>query len=545
MTAHPLLPPDLVRAYEESGYWGRRSLTDLIRQNVEQSAARPAIVSERHVLTWGDYDRAADLVAATLIAHEVEPGQRIGILLPDGGMVHAAMVGTERAGATAVGLGPRAAYREIEYLLGSTGACALVTHDSHRGRPTADLVSRLRAGGMEIKHVVLPVSAEGDVQPLTDGEPLSTVRTRRALGEIDARRLGPNDLFLINSTSGTTGLPKRVTQFQNRWFFYDQLVRQSIDLQPEDVFLSVVPAPFGFGLWTAHFTPALNGGPVVVMEHFTPEGALELIERERVTIACCVSTQLIMLTTSPRLASQDLSSLRAVYTGGEAVPYHRAAEFEERTGAKVLQFYGSNETGAYSSTSSEDSRDDRLTTCGRAIEVMRPRVFVDEVDVTATGGPGQPGCRGPATCAGYFEDPEANSRLYTSEGWMLMEDIVEIDERGYVRVTGRIGDFIIRGGKNISAAAVEDAVGTHPRVELVAVVPVPDDVFGERVGAFVVLREGTGLGLEELGAHLDGQGFSKETFPEHLFIVDDLPRSSGGKVAKGLLRDEVGGRIRD
>src|SRR5262249_25123305 len=163
--------------------------------------------------------------------------------------------------------------------------------------------------------------------------------------------------------------------------------------------------------------------------------------------------------------------------------------------------------------------------------------FDDGVDVTATGGPAQPGCRGPSLCAGYDDDPAGNASLYTADGWMLMEDMVTIDERRYVRLAGRKTDFIIRGGKNISSAAVEDAVGTYPGVALVAAVPVPDDVFGEKVGVFVVAREGHTIRLEALVEHLAEAGFTKETFPEHLFAVDDLPRASGGKIAKGLLRE--------
>jgi acyl-CoA synthetase len=286
--------------------------------------------------------------------------------------------------------------------------------------------------------------------------------------------------------------------------------------------------------------PTISGLPVVVMDQFTPEGALELIERHRVTIMACVSTQFIMMLNSPRSRATSFGSLRAIFTGGEAVPYHRAAEFEEVTGAKVLQFYGSNETGAYSFTKASDSRDDRLATCGRSIPEMNP-ILVDEQgrDITSSGGPGQPACRGPACCAGYYNDPEGNAALYTSTGWMLMEDIVTVDDRGYVRLTGRASDFIIRGGKNISAVSVETSVGTHPSVAMVTAIPVPDDVFGERVGVFVELRAESSLTLEELAAYLVDLGVSREGIPEHLFIVDELPRSPGGKIAKGELRAEV------
>ena len=542
----PIVDPTTVEAHTEAGYWSRRSLGDVVRELAATRPGAPAFVTEHGRVSWAGYDERGDVVAAALAGCGVAPGDRVGVLLPDGADVHAAFLGTERAGAVAVGVGARAGAREVDYLLTSTGARALVTQGVRRGVAADQVLQRARAAGAPLDHlVVMPDPADPAGEVHADGRAVTAATARElfASGGLGADALGPNDLFLVNSTSGTTGLPKRVMQFQNRWHYFHQLVEGAVQLQPDDVMMSVIPAPFGFGLWTAHFTPTLGGVPVVVMERFDADGALELIAAHGVTILCCVSTQFILMLGSGRLGSVDLSSLRAIFTGGEAVPFHRASEFEERTGSRVLQFYGSNETGAYSNTSLADGREERLTTCGRVIETMAPRLYADGADITASGGPGQPACRGPANCAGYYDDPEGNARLYTPDGWMLMEDVATIDERGYVRLTGRTSEFIIRGGKNISAAAVEDAVGTHPGIALVAAVPVPDDVFGERVGVFVVGRQGAAPTLDELVTHLDGAGFSKESFPEHLFVVDDLPRASGGKVAKSLLREDAARRV--
>ncbi len=230
-----------------------------------------------------------------------------------------------------------------------------------------------------------------------------------------------------------------------------------------------------------------------------------------------------------------------MFTGGEAVPYERAAEFEDLFGAAVLQFYGSNETGALSRTTVSDSRERRLRTAGRVIDEMAVRLFdTDGSDITGQGRPGVPGCRGPATCLGYYDDDEANGRLITPDGWMLMGDLVEIDDDGYLTVVGRTSDFIIRGGKNISAPSVEAEVGTHPGVAMVAAVAIPDEVFGERVCVYVEVRPGwEDLTLDALAVHLRRRGVTQEWFPERLVIVDSLPRSSGGKVAKARLREEA------
>jgi acyl-CoA synthetase len=174
---------------------------------------------------------------------------------------------------------------------------------------------------------------------------------------------------------------------------------------------------------------------------------------------------------------------------------------------------------------------------------MHLRLYDDaRADVTA-GGRGIPGGHGPLTCAGYWDDPAANAQLYAPDGAMLMGDVVEIDTDGYVSVVGRVSDLIIRGGKNISAIQVEAEVDTHPAVDQVGIVPVPDEVFGERVCAVVTLLPGASLTLPELTEHLLARGLGKELLPEHLVVLEELPRSSGGKVAKGELRRLAAERV--
>ena len=391
-------------------------------------------------------------------------------------------------------------------------------------------------------------------------------------------RLGPSELFLLNSTSGTTGLPKCVMQTQNRWFYFHQLAEAYGALTPEDRFCVAVPAPFGFGLWTTHFTPAVLGIPTILMRRFSPELMLRLIERERATVLCAVTTQFIMMLNSPDLPQYDLTSLRVLFTGGEAIPPQRAQEFEKQTGAVLLNFYGSNETGVLTGTRLDDSQQVRLNTGGRPVPEMNVRLLhpdtgavlmrwneaeygndvAEEQDGQTTQKPdksniaenldteailqGVPACRGPATTLGYYDDDAANGELFTEDGWMLMGDIVRFTD-DCLQVVGRTSDFIIRGGKNISAPAVEAEVMTHPAVRLAAAVAAPDEVFGERVAVYAELREGTTLDLESLTAHLTSRGVSKEWFPEHLVIVDTIPRSSGAKMAKGELREDIAQRL--
>jgi acyl-CoA synthetase len=537
MTALPRANAAEAAEYRAAGWWTDRSLGDVLAENAATRGGQPAYITADDTMTWAQLDRAATMLAEVLAGLGLDRGDRVAVMLPDTAVVHVGLHAVQRAGLVAVGIGVRAGDAEVAHLAIRSGARALLTVGSLRDRPASELLAALREAGAPIEHLVVRPDERlvSTSQVLVDGRSATPGVLSPTLA------LGPDELFLLNSTSGTTGLPKCVMHTQNRWVAYHAFAQRAGAFGDDEVFMSLLPAPFGFGLWTAHFTPTLLGCPTVVMERFDVEQALDLIERERVTVLCCVSTQFIMLLNAQAERPRDLSSLRCMFTGGEAVPYERAAEFEETTGASVLQFYGSNETGALSCTTTTDDREHRLRTAGRVLEEMQVRLFDPETgaEITGSGQPGQPACRGPVTCLGYWGDEEANRKLFTDDGWMLMGDICEIDADGYLKVVGRTSDFIIRGGKNISAPAVEAEVGTHPAVAMVAAVAWPDPVFGERVCAYVELRPDTTLELEDVIEHLRSRGVSREWFPERLVVVDELPRSSGGKVAKGDLRKDA------
>lgn len=487
------------------------TLGALVAGHAAEAGDRLAYLGGEQRLTWREYHGQADELARALVDAGVQAGDRVAVWLADGPAVHVCFVAIERAGGVIVGIGPRAGRREVDHLLATTGASWLLAPPGTHGGPTV---------------VTVPVTETA----LPSGQ-----------GPLAGRGLGVEDLWLLNSTSGTTGLPKCVMHDQRRWFAFHELAVEAGGLSGDDVFLSALPAPFGFGIWTAHVTPTVLGAPCVVLPRFDADECLALIERERVSVLAAVSTQFIMLLNAPTVAERDLSSLRVLFTGGEMVPERRASEFEDRTGCRVLQFYGSNETGALSRTTLADSRERRLRTAGAVIPEMHVRLLDDDgTDVTTRGGPGVAACRGALTCLGYYNDPAANAALYTDDGWMLTGDRCEIDAEGYLRVAGRASDFIIRGGKNISAAQVEEEVSTHPAIGLAAAVAMPDPVFGERVCVYVELRpDAAELTLDDLRAHLDTRGVGKELWPERLVIVDTIPRASGGKVAKGALREDV------
>lgn len=512
--------------FRAAGWWSESTLSDAVRRNAERSPECRAYSDEPgSCLTWREFDAVATSLAEQLSAAGIGRGGRVAVWHGDCAAIHVLFVAIERCGAVVVGIGARAGVREVGALLGNTEPKVLISDETHRA-------AAARAAAESAVPVLVLHRHAGPLR--LDVEAAAT-----PIG-IDVQ-LGADDVFLINSTSGTTGLPKCVVHTQNRWYYFHQKAVANGLLTAADVFLPVIPMPFGFGIWTSHTTPIYLGAATVILQRFTAKAACAAIARHHVTVLCCVSSQLTMLLAEPAFRETNLSSLRVVFTGGEAIPYRPAAEFEEITGAKILQFYGSNETGLLSATTVDDSRDRRLRTAGRIVPEMSVRLFDGDRDVTATGR-GQPACRGPATSLGYLGGTD-HDKLFTPDGWMLMGDVCELDADGYLTVTGRTSDFILRGGKNISAAQVEDAALTHPAIALAAAVAMPDPVFGERVCLYAELVDSASVDLRELVDHLLMLGVSKELLPERLIVVDELPRSSGGKIAKGELRQDIRARM--
>ncbi|MEN8161677.1 MAG: class I adenylate-forming enzyme family protein, partial [Myxococcota bacterium] len=219
----------------------------------------PAFLSDTEPMSWREYAARSDRFAAHLAGLGLTPGERVAILLPDGPGVHVAFVGCEKAGLVVMGVGPRAGREEIRHLVRKSGASALVTRAASRDLDYRALAEELRSEGVPLRHHIV-------VERQLDTDEPCYANGPSAPADLAARRLGTDDLFLLNSTSGTTGLPKCVTHHQARWFHFHDLAVASGEMTGDAVFCSVLPAPFGFGLWTAHFTPAALGVPCVVLE---------------------------------------------------------------------------------------------------------------------------------------------------------------------------------------------------------------------------------------------------------------------------------------
>lgn len=539
--------PDVIRQYTKAGYWRSKNATDYIIENAAQRTDKIAYIQGEKSITWGEYSILVDKLALAFLDMGIKKEDRFAIYLPDWKEAHIAIDALSKIGAVSVAININQRAKELEYMLNLTEAVGIITPSKWRELDYIEIVKQLRPNTPELKyHLVVGDDERPDI------ENLNTLlnewpEEKDPADYLEQFHPSPNETFLMNFTSGTTGLPKCVLHTPNRWIYFVRLAIDGGKLTSEDVMLALVPNNSGFGLWTSHVCPIMLGAKTILLERFDAEEALRVIEREKVSVVTAVTTQFIKMLQVPNFSKYDLTSWRVMYTGGQDVPYEKVKELESSTGCTVLQFYGSVESGAVSRTVLGESLEQRTKTVGKPVPEMNVKLFdpASGEEVTAPGQVGEVACKGPSIGSGYYNDPENTKKLFNSKGWLLTGDLGTIGEDGYLRLVGRVKDIIIRGGQNISAAEVEDAICGHPKVAEVAVVAMPDPVFGEKACAYVVTKAGQDITYEELVTYLNNLKTAKYKLPERLEMVTELPLSPGGKVMKNVLRNAIANKIKN
>jgi cyclohexanecarboxylate-CoA ligase len=284
--------------------------------------------------------------------------------------------------------------------------------------------------------------------------------------------------------------------------------------------------------------PFALGTRTALLDRWHPGAALDLIEREHATFQTGAPTFLQTLAEEPSIERRDLSSFRLFSTGGANIPTEPIRAAEARLGCTVKRAYGSSEVPTLTATAYDDPEELRLGTDGRVIGDAELRIVTEAGWDVASGDEGEIWARSPEVFTGY-RNVALNEESFTRDGWYRTADLGRVDAEGYLRVTGRLKDVIIRGGENVSVKEIEDLLSEHPSVADVAVVGMPDPVLGERACAFVAPRPGATLGFNEMVSYLKAREIAPQKIPERLEVRPKLPKTASGKVLKAALRDEL------
>jgi len=482
--------------------------------------------------TYAELAADVDALALGLLDLGIAKGDRVGIWAPNCAEWTLTQYATAKIGAILVNINPAYRTSELEYVLNQSGASLLIAAQKLKTSDYVAMIEQARPQCSQLANVVL--LGGGEWQSLLEN---GRARDRAALGRIE---LDTDDPINIQYTSGTTGFPKGATlshhNILNNGFFVGELCNYT------EADRICIPVPFYhcFGMVMGNLAATSHGAAMVIPAPvFDPKATLQAVQDERCTSLYGVPTMFIAELSAPGFADYELSSLRTGIMAGSPCPVEVMKQVIERMGmAEVGICYGMTETSPVSTqTRSDDSLDRRVSTVGRVGPHLEVKVVDPETGRTVPRGtPGELCTRGYSVMLGYWEQPDKTAEAVDSAHWMHTGDLAVMDPDGYVAITGRIKDMVIRGGENVYPREIEEFLYTHPDVLDAQVIGVPDVKYGEELMVWVRLRPGSDpLTPEALREFCTGK-LAHYKIPRYVHIVDDFPMTVTGKVRKVEMR---------
>ncbi|QML64867.1 medium-chain fatty-acid--CoA ligase [Escherichia coli] len=522
-------------AYRQQGLWGDASLTDYWQQTARAMPDKIAVVDNHGAsYTYSALDHAASCLANWMLAKGIESGDRIAFQLPGWCEFTVIYLACLKIGAVSVPLLPSWREAELVWVLNKCQAKMFFAPTLFKQTRPVDLILPLQNQLPQLQQIVgvdklaPATSALSLSQIIADNTPLTTAITVHG-----------DELAAVLFTSGTEGLPKGVMLTHNNILASERAYCARLNLTWQDVFM--MPAPLGHATGFLHgvTAPFLIGARSVLLDIFTPDACLALLEQQRCTCMLGATPFVYDLLNLLEKQPADLSALRFFLCGGTTIPKKVARECQQR-GIKLLSVYGSTESSPHAVVNLDDPLSRFMHTDGYAAAGVEIKVVDDARKTLPPGCEGEEASRGPNVFMGYFDEPELTARALDEEGWYYSGDLCRMDEAGYIKITGRKKDIIVRGGENISSREVEDILLQHPKIHDACMVAMPDERLGERSCAYVVLKAPHhSLSLEDVVTFFSRKRVAKYKYPEHIVVIEKLPRTASGKIQKFLLRKDI------
>ncbi|HBB8659681.1 TPA: medium-chain fatty-acid--CoA ligase [Escherichia coli] len=526
-------------AYRQQGLWGDASLADYWQQTARAMPDKIAVVDNHGAsYTYSALDHAASCLANWMLAKGIESGDRIAFQLPGWCEFTVIYLACLKIGAVSVPLLPSWREAELVWVLNKCQAKMFFAPTLFKQTRPVDLILPLQNQLPQLQQIVgvdklaPATSALSLSQIIADNTPLTTAITVHG-----------DELAAVLFTSGTEGLPKGVMLTHNNILASERAYCARLNLTWQDVFM--MPAPLGHATGFLHgvTAPFLIGARSVLLDIFTPDACLALLEQQRCTCMLGATPFVYDLLNLLEKQPADLSALRFFLCGGTTIPKKVARECQQR-GIKLLSVYGSTESSPHAVVNLDDPLSRFMHTDGYAAAGVEIKVVDDARKTLPPGCEGEEASRGPNVFMGYFDEPELTARALDEEGWYYSGDLCRMDEAGYIKITGRKKDIIVRGGENISSREVEDILLQHPKIHDACVIAMPDERLGERSCAYVVLKAPHhSLSLEDVVAFFSRKRVAKYKYPEHIVVIEKLPRTASGKIQKFLLRKDIMRRL--
>jgi long-chain acyl-CoA synthetase len=493
------------------------NIADNLVRSAEANPDGPAVRLDDVTLSYSLLEGASRHIAGLLAQHGVQPGDRIGVMLPN--VPHFAVLyyGILRTGAVVVPMNPLLKQREVAYYLGNSGAKLIFVWEL--------FADEAQAGAKEAGAEVVVVDTAGFVELVGSAPAVDGVTDR-----------DPQDTAVILYTSGTTGQPKGAElTHANLDSNINASVEEVVAITPDDVVFGGLPLFHVFGQTCGLNAAVKAGACITLLPRFEPGKALEIMVRDKVTIFEGVPTMYVALVNYPDRGMFDLSALRLCASGGAAMPVEVMNAFEKEFGCIILEGYGLSETSPVASFNFPDKR--RAGSIGTPIKGVEFRIVDDNDQDVPDGEPGEIAVRGHNVMKGYWDKPEETAQALRG-GWFHTGDVGQRDEDGFYFIVDRKKDMIIRGGYNIYPREIEEVLYEHPAIAEAAVIGVPHESLGEEVAAVVALKPGESATEDELREYAKGK-VAAYKYPRTVRIVASLPKGPTGKILKREIRLEA------
>ena len=538
--------PAEISQYYAAGCWRTDTLSQLLARQADERGDKTFITDGVLSLTYRTLHEHSLRVAAGLRARGVVPGDRVAVQLPNWSEFAVIAAAIARLGAVMVPIMPIYRRDEVGYVLDDAGVSVAVTASVFKDFDYLGMYRALQAERPALHSVVVVRDDEAETSGhvVTLAATTADVDPAAAEAEIGVP-VGPDDPFVIVYTSGTTARPKGCVHTFNTYVSGAHALAVAFGYRESDVQFGPSPVTHTTGLVTSILLPMVAGAATHLMADWEPRRGLAEIARYRCSVSVTATTFIQMLLDAYDPGRDDASSLRVWVSAGAPIP--RAVVERAQAllpNAKILSLYGRSENLATTTCTVDDDPERALTSDGAALPYASVKV-VDELGAEVpAGSEGDIAYRGPTHMLGYLERPDETAELFTPDGYSRSGDLGVMDAQGYVRVTGRTKDIVIRGGMNISVREVEDLLAAHPGVRNAAVVGMPDERLGERVCCYLVAADPTSPPtLDGIKAYLQDKGIARQKTPERLEVVTELPTTATGKIQKHLLRQDIARKI--
>ncbi|MGA8610854.1 MAG: AMP-binding protein [Xanthobacteraceae bacterium] len=527
-----ILSQERLESMTRSEGWPNRCLIDYFDDQVKVHPGKTYVIAHRvdtgvsESFTFTQFDAIVGRVADGLARCGIENGDVVSYQLPNWWEVLAICLACSRIGAVTNPLMPILRERELTFMLRLAESKILIVPESFRGFDYRSMARTVQSAVPMLKSIVA-VGGDG-------AESFEQVLLRDG-ARLHAEKQNPNELLQLMYTSGTTGEPKGVMHSNNPLYANVVPFAERLEIRDKDVIVCPTPLAHQLGYLYGLLMPAMTGSTVVLQDVWNAAVCAELIAECRGTFCLGATPYLADLADLPNLWDYDVSSLRMFVSGGAPIPPPLVVRAKERLRAHIVSAWGMTEVSAVTTVHLGDKEELVSGTDGVALPHMEVGVFDERDCELPRGQSGRLKTRGASVFLGYLKRP--NLYNHNAEGWFDTGDLARMNDEGYIRITGRSKDVIIRGGENIPVVEIENILYRHPAVRTVAIVGMPDPRLGERAVAYIVVKLDATIDLSQVAVFLADHKVARSYFPERIEILPEMPMTPSGKIQKFVLRE--------